>query len=248
MEITHMVEKIMHRKIIKNGLISLMAVFVFFSFSSFVFATNYGQGTYSSSVYSTASVGGIATTGSSVIKGCKDPKALNYNYFVSHDQSLCEYENVTSTTPSTTSSRTLKIGLRGDDVKTLQTYLNTNGYNVGVADGVFGPKTKASVILFQKANNLTPDGIVGPKTMNYIDQSPTPDTSTTPSSTRTLKLGLRGDDVKNLQTYLNANGYNVGVTDGIFGPKTKASVILFQKANNLTPDGLAGPMTIGKMK
>lgn len=54
--------------------------------------------------------------------------------------------------------KTLKKGSKGDEVKTLQGLL-------GVAvDGDFGAKTEVAVIAFQKAKNLTPDGVVGAKT------------------------------------------------------------------------------------
>jgi len=71
--------------------------------------------------------------------------------------------------PDNLNHRTLKQGMIGDDVKALQTYLNTHGFNCGIADSIFGNKTKQAVILFQKANNLTPDGVVGPKTWAVID-------------------------------------------------------------------------------
>ena len=249
MVIIHMVVKTMHRKMYKKGLFFLMVTFAFLGFSSSIFAINYGQGTYGSSVYSTASVGG-ATTSGSVIKGCKDPKALNYDSFVSHDQSLCKYANITSTSTSIpTLTRTLKSGTTGDDVKTLQTYLNANGYDSGTVDGIFGSKTKAMVILFQKANNLTPDGIVGPLTREYINKSQTTTVASQVTTiSRTLKITITGDDVKTLQTYLNTHGYDSGTVDGIFGSKTKAMVILFQKANNLTPDGIVGPLTRSKLE
>ena len=67
------------------------------------------------------------------------------------------------------------------EVKMLQVYLNNNNYIVssvgpgskGSETSFFGAKTKAAVIRFQKANNLTPDGIVGPKSRAVINK-PTP--------------------------------------------------------------------------
>jgi peptidoglycan hydrolase-like protein with peptidoglycan-binding domain len=54
--------------------------------------------------------------------------------------------------------------MTGDDIKTLQTYLNNKGYDCGLVDGIFGNKTKQAVIKFQIANGLKGDGIVGPLT------------------------------------------------------------------------------------
>jgi peptidoglycan hydrolase-like protein with peptidoglycan-binding domain len=36
-------------------------------------------------------------------------------------------------------------------------------------DGIFGPKTEASVIFFQKSKGLVPDGIFGPKTKEKMN-------------------------------------------------------------------------------
>lgn len=54
--------------------------------------------------------------------------------------------------------QTIKLGSRGDDVKTLQRRLNL------YADGIFGKLTEEAVVSFQRANGLTADGIVGPIT------------------------------------------------------------------------------------
>ena len=63
----------------------------------------------------------------------------------------------------------------------------------------------------------------------------------------TLKKGSQGEEVKELQRFLNTK-LNLNLTiDGKFGPKTKSVVILFQKANNLIPDGIVGPKTKGEM-
>lgn len=57
---------------------------------------------------------------------------------------------------------TIKIGSRGEDVKTLQKKLNL------MVDGIFGPLTEEAVKEFQKNNNLTVDGIVGNNTWSKL--------------------------------------------------------------------------------
>ena len=61
----------------------------------------------------------------------------------------------------------------GPIVEFLQNILKHLGLYRGKIDGIFGQTTKNAVIRFQRQNNLTPDGIVGPKTWDalrpYID-------------------------------------------------------------------------------
>ena len=89
----------------------------------------------------------------------------------------------------------------------------------------------------------------------------TPVISDTSSSTgfiftRTLKLKMTGNDVKNLQIYLNTHGYvivktgagSLGKESTYFGNLTKQALMKFQKANNLKADGIAGPKTRVLMK
>lgn len=72
-------------------------------------------------------------------------------------------------------------------------------------------------------------------------------TTTYNLGTTTLKNGSKGEPVKELQRYLNTK-LNLGlVIDGKFGPKTRAVVVLFQKANGLVADGLVGKLTKAKM-
>lgn len=58
--------------------------------------------------------------------------------------------------------------MRGEDVRSAQKRLLELGYQPGNADGIYGPKTKAAVLAFQKAAfpglSKEWDGIVGPKT------------------------------------------------------------------------------------
>jgi N-acetyl-anhydromuramyl-L-alanine amidase AmpD len=52
----------------------------------------------------------------------------------------------------------LKVGSKGEAVKSLQTFLNIT------ADGIFGKNTEAAVKQYQENHGLVPDGIVGKRT------------------------------------------------------------------------------------
>ena len=67
---------------------------------------------------------------------------------------------------------------------------------------------------------------------------------------RTLKKGMRGDDVTLLQKYLRERGYfpATQALTGYFGDITKSAVIAFQKAHNLVQDGIAGQKTFAQIK
>ena len=58
----------------------------------------------------------------------------------------------------------LDIGSRGDNVVKVQKRLIQYGYLDGSADGIYGEATRRAVLWFQKNNNLTQDGKVGPAT------------------------------------------------------------------------------------
>ena len=137
-------------------------------------------------------------------------------------------------------------GCTGDAVKTLQEKLNAKGFDSGNVDGIFGAKTYAAATAFQKANGLGVDGIVGKLTWAKLyDATPV---NVTPVTTQPmLRTGSRGDAVRKLQELLNAKGYTCGSVDGIFGSKTYAAVLAFQKANGLGADGIVGPLTWGKL-
>ena len=55
---------------------------------------------------------------------------------------------------------TIKLGSRGESVKTLQKLLNSYGFNIK-EDGYFGAKTEAAVKSLQSRLNIVSDGIVG---------------------------------------------------------------------------------------
>ena len=152
----------------------------------------------------------------------------------------------------------LKSGSRGPDVLAWQNFLISKGAKLQ-ADGVYGPATVTATKAWQKANGLPADGIVGPATRARAAGTPTAVRSTpaavTPavqrsavptSSARTLKQGMRGDDVKLWQKVLSDAGYTLAV-DGIFGAGTTAATKDWQLKHALPADGVVGPATRAKI-
>ena len=60
----------------------------------------------------------------------------------------------------------------------------------------------------------------------------------------TLSIGSTGPDVRRLQVILvMIKSLDVSAIDGVFGSKTQDAVKSFQQGNNLTADGIVGPLT-----
>lgn len=76
---------------------------------------------------------------------------------------------------------TISYGSSGKDVKTLQEYLNNNGYSLDV-DGQFGSKTQAAVKDYQKKKGLSVDGVVGTNTWGSLSGTSKNNTNTAPKA------------------------------------------------------------------
>lgn len=156
--------------------------------------------------------------------------------------------------PDGVGERKLTLGMKGDDVKSVQTKLIALGYLTGKADGVYGTATESAIRRFQTRNGLTSDGICGEDTVKALYSSTAIDagSSVTPSPkpvdesapTRILRPGMSGDDVKSVQSRLDKFGYYSGALDGIYGAATVAAVQAFQARNGLTADGKVGANTV----
>jgi peptidoglycan hydrolase-like protein with peptidoglycan-binding domain len=59
----------------------------------------------------------------------------------------------------------------------------------------------------------------------------------------TLRNGMRGEEVAEIQRALITLGYLKGTADGVFGNNTENAVRKFQRKNKLTADGLVGTKT-----
>ena len=76
-------------------------------------------------------------------------------------------------------------------------------------------------------------------------ETPTPEPTEAPQ--RTLRRGMKGDDVREMQEALKALGYLEGAADGDFGAGTHAALVAFQAVNGLAADGVAGQRTFAAL-
>lgn len=157
----------------------------------------------------------------------------------------------------------LKQGMNGSAVRTLQKNLKTLGYYSGSVDGDYGEGTASAVKSFQTAFGLTADGVAGKATLNAIESalngglSGSSGSSTggkdspqnygkTASSTGYKTLATSSStksEVTALQAALNATGYYSGNSDGVYGAGTEDAVKKYQRAKGLRVTGMAGPST-----
>ncbi|ADP85160.1 cell wall hydrolase/autolysin [Pseudofrankia inefficax] len=121
----------------------------------------------------------------------------------------------------------------------------------GEADGatraeVFDEDLDRAVRAFQQSRGLSVDGIIGPDTARSLEEA------RHGLGDRLLyhapSQPLIGDDVAALQERLSNMGFDVGRSDGIFGPRTESAVRDFQRNRGLEPDGRCGPHTLRELK
>lgn len=122
----------------------------------------------------------------------------------------------------------------GPAVARMQELLNAHGFSLR-PDGDFGWRTEVAVKAFQRRHGLRIDGIVGPETWGTL-------MATVKPGARTLRQGLSGADVYELQGLLQVNGYAVK-RNGTFDAETKAAVIAFQREHHLRDDGIVDSVT-----
>lgn len=108
-----------------------------------------------------------------------------------------------------------------------QQALKEKGFYDGTVDGINGPMTHAAVRKFQKAQNITPDGILGPRTLDTLgvkDSSPTTEFKTSGEQTkRSYTKGGKeigqgskelGHDVKHGEVVDGGKSFGEGVGKG----------------------------------
>lgn len=122
----------------------------------------------------TSGASGVVANGGGVFKKSYSRKSASIvgygrpRYDADKTSDQVEQEKEESTV--TIELKVLREGSENNTVKALQRMLYALGYDLGAdpIDGEFGPKTDAAVRLYQKANKLDVDGIVGQDTWTKL--------------------------------------------------------------------------------
>ena len=119
----------------------------------------------------------------------------------------------------------------GDNARKVQYLLNCFGYNLYI-DGQCGRRTTQCIGYLQTRLDIYPDHLFGPKSIK--------------KALSQLDIAERGCGFINETKLIQ---YMLGVTpqDGIFGNKTYAKVVEFQKNHGIYPDGRVGFKTFTKL-
>jgi murein DD-endopeptidase MepM/ murein hydrolase activator NlpD len=129
------------------------------------------------------------------------------------------------------------------NVAALQVALVDRGLYRGPVDGALGPQTAAAVRGLQERADLEADGVAGPKTRAALGRFGRPALGSRP-----MAFGMSGWDVAALQFLLAWHGFPSGVFDGIFGPRTEAALLRFQRWAGLPPVGRAAAQTLAALR
>jgi len=161
----------------------------------------------------------------------------------------------------------LRRGSSGPNVVVIQTSINRIAQNypaipkIAVVDGIYGPKTEASVRAFQRIFGLSADGIVGRETWYALVRLYTAVTSLSElrslgqqfyninwSPPNGLNIGDTGDKVRLLQYMLSVLSAHIQTipplaVDGVYGTATRAAVLAAQRRFRLPETGSVGAQT-----
>ncbi len=186
-------------------------------------------------------------------------------FYYGNDIDIITDAQVMTNTPSYPGTD-LKLGIIGNDIRTIQVQLNRISRNfpaipkISEVDGIYGTETEAAVKAFQSVFDLPQTGIVDKTTWYkiafiYVSVKRLADLNSEGLSledvrqqyTEELVPGMQNIEVKNLQYYLAVIGayyeavMPVPIT-GYYGSQTENSVRSFQKVYGLPKTGIVNRM------
>lgn len=123
----------------------------------------------------------------------------------------------------------------------IQKQLTAVGYNTGVADGLWGSKTRDAIGRWQKANKLAVTGYVTAPQVRLIAKQAGgtvgPGGTVSDDPVEESLLGLTLTERREVQRSLSRLGYNTYGVDGSFGPNTRRALTAWQRDENLRASG-----------
>ncbi|MDX2015605.1 MAG: peptidoglycan-binding protein, partial [Myxococcaceae bacterium] len=163
----------------------------------------------------------------------------------------------------------VSVGQKSGAIETIERRLETLGYDVGRADGVFSRETFEAVKAFKKDQpNIRNDaGALGQRGQRILREevaalkhdpyrrrlAPTQvqkqlDARTTRAAANGIAPGEKGNVVVNVQRHLRAAGYDPEHVHGQFDERTEGAVKAFQRASGLPDTGTVDARTWKRLK
>ena len=149
-----------------------------------------------------------------------------------------------------------EYGDRAAEIERIQEALTELDYHYADITGHYGRKTERAVRLFQRRQRLTQTGVCDETTIVRLYEEAGFEVPVFPEdekddlaewTTSVLRQGDTGSAVRLLQESLTELDYYDGAITGHYGRLTKEAVRVFQRKNDLSSDGIAGPRTLGEI-
>jgi len=86
------------------------------------------------------------------------------------------------------------------------------------------------------------------KKVNSLHKTNTKHESNIAHRDSVIRIGSRGEAVRNAQSSLKQRGFYTASINGVFDNKTRAAVIKFQKSQGLKADGVLGNRTLAALR
>jgi peptidoglycan hydrolase-like protein with peptidoglycan-binding domain len=137
------------------------------------------------------------------------------------------------------------LAISEQDRKGVQVALNSLGHEIPTVTGYFGARTRAMITAWQKKQGLPETGYLDAPQLAALQEQATQANRADEAKLDTRQqsekaeaaLSLSEQDRKKVQVALNSLGHEMPTVTGYFGPRTRAIITAWQKAQGLTETG-----------
>jgi len=137
------------------------------------------------------------------------------------------------------------LALPEQDRKKVQVALNSLGHEMPTVTGYFGPRTRAMITAWQKKQGFPETGFLDASQLAALQEQATPAKRADEAKLDARQQAERAEaglnlselDRKRVQAALNSLGHEMPTVTGYFGPRTRAMITAWQKAQGLPETG-----------